>query len=560
MSNTQNQLILYNSSSSLIIHPRVLQWLSAVPETLHLLREHGLCFPNTTMEDNVDMNSETTGNNDDGTMMIISPFTRTISGNNQIRTLDFDMITQTRPMRYSSHTQGRLRYHLQNFRSGRAIRYNSYIPRRMQTRTTYESFGIISTTTSFPTISDPIQGNQDYKGGEPPTVGTATAAVPRFTVGTALCVQPRVFGSVPDQQPGPVSKNYNPRTMNWRDCFEMFNANKLSFIQFTVDDGVEYARGEGSTRYVYHQIAYSLLQCNVLKQVSEHYVDIDNLPHDMIFAFASFMQYARQSKAYLPFHLCPSLLQAISGTPMTNTELYQLFDKAYPDTAKYTELEWIEYVGVNKETYIRALLLPPVSDTKYQVYLEIANSLHQFLTITDYTVTQLDEMYSTAGYLVTADTVLHICNLNETQYAEIWQEFVYQLSTQELRQMLIMFTNSVSLTEPIALSFQAGMEEDIRIYTCMKSVTINELLLQDPQKLSGLQSYFQDTDIISDGRYNDNNQETISDNTSDSEEDDDDTSSDDDDDELNTYDLLLSRHQLNAMVSCTEDNTLLSRQ
>jgi len=91
----------------------------------------------------------------------------------------------------------------------------------------------------------------------------------------------------------------------------------------------------------------------------------------------------------------------------------------------------------------------------------------------------------------------------DTEYRNMWKKFIYALNHDELKGLLLIFTNSLSLDHPIEIivsdndldkNLSTGI--DLKIITCSRTVIINKNLFESDEKLLGLRVYFCGVDKI----------------------------------------------------------------
>lgn len=296
----------------------------------------------------------------------------------------------------------------------------------------------------------------------------------------------------------------------YTDLFEWINIYKGASISFETKNGKSTAFGAGATKQVYQQIAMDLIG-DVWTKTSNYFVEpnLNNCfwsDHDNIYALVMFIGMIVQSGSVLPYHLSPGLLEKIVNKKMSLIDLKFFLEKIDPDvygSVKKIETNHVPFesldTGFNDlESYLRAIL---VSDQEkfIHTYEQIAGNFELFDSMFDYDIQLMDKVLS-GSYEITHDAVFNIINFNSVKRYDMWKEFVYNLTESELKQMLLTFGNSLTLNTTYNVYLSWSTEVDIRIATCIKSITIHKRLFANKETLDGLRNYFTGTDQIHD-RY-----------------------------------------------------------
>ena len=287
---------------------------------------------------------------------------------------------------------------------------------------------------------------------------------------------------------------------------------KNCLFSFNLIDNHNNSYGSGANRSVYLKMANDMID-DILIPNGKYFVDI-NINHTFwdnianIESFNRFMYLLLGSKTILPFHLPPKYLEILSGNPLTKEEVEYFYEKMYPgiiidekyknDPQEFAKLD----VGYNNyEEMIRAEVLNE-NDKTLAIYYSLAEyQKHLF----DYPVNVVTMDYVLSGhYHITGEMVKKIFKIKHTLshiYEKVWDAFLDTLSSDEIKQMLITFSNNLSMNQTIYIFIKDDILIDIKIYTCMGEVYINKFLFKNISTLSNLKIYFKGQDILNEILY-----------------------------------------------------------
>lgn len=283
------------------------------------------------------------------------------------------------------------------------------------------------------------------------------------------------------------------------------------FFNFEFLDNKNSAYGSGATRQIYLNLSNDIVG-DILKKTKENFVDIDennkfwdNISN--IKAFTRFILLLLECGCKLPYHLPPRYFEILSGEDLVLEELEYFYDKYYPNTLNNLEEKYkkdpkeFEKLDVGFENYEQMLRSEIIneSDKLNIIYYELAEQQRNMFPKKINNVT-LDYIFS-GYYNIDAKLVLKImdiqCDLdNSNDYILLWNEFIQSLNPSELKQMLIVFCNSVSLQQKIKIIIKDNLLIDIKIQTCLKTIYVNNKLFKNLETLSNLKIYFRDNDSL----------------------------------------------------------------
>lgn len=274
--------------------------------------------------------------------------------------------------------------------------------------------------------------------------------------------------------------------------------------------------GSGANRQIYLKMANDMVG-DILKKKDDYFVDFDEnnkfwSNFSNIKAFARFIYLLLNSKCILPFHLPPRYLEILSGYDISIEELEYFYEKLYPnalqkieDRFKQNPSEFIKLdVGYNSyEQMLRGEVLNE-SDKVNVIYFELAE---QQKNIFDYQTNIVTIDYVLSGtFGISSKIALDIfkikCDLiNLERYSALWNGFINKLNSNEIKQMLLLFSNSTAPKQTIYIFVKNDITVDIKIYTCMKEVYLNEKLFGNSETLLNLKMYFQNDDSLNEASF-----------------------------------------------------------
>ena len=290
-----------------------------------------------------------------------------------------------------------------------------------------------------------------------------------------------------------------------------------------LDKNEHFGTGDGANRNVYMHLNSTMEEHNIVVRVNQYFSNLnyENYLFENeinINALAKFIHTSIKYDCKLPFHLHPTLLEEIveynRGYPMDDDEIIYFMKTLYPDIYKssivvaendfkdldcgfnthmeyYKSLIYGSYGSDDMETSIKK---NTINGTIAMFYLD-NQMFSDILSVID-----LDKLIS-GNYVITHDIVIEKMSVEPEHYTEEWELFIKTLSYDELKNMLILITNSISLDEPIKVCICSmnsingnDVEEDIRISTCFRKVSINENIFKN-KMTENLKQYFISKDI-----------------------------------------------------------------
>lgn len=301
------------------------------------------------------------------------------------------------------------------------------------------------------------------------------------------------------------------------DLFEMIKNNPDTSFNIELVDGDDIAVGDGASRQFYLKCFAQIIELGAfviegcradVNPTNGFWEDEDNISC-LIELFKLIVK-----DGVLPYHLSPCLLSKMIHKPLTDLEYEFFVDKKDPQllsrlSAPGAEEIITEELGYeNKRDYYVFLLdknyhrSSPHRDLTRTIYNKLAQVSMSFDFFDG--ALNLDEHLS-GPYDITPRTVYKMTKLefplwhieNDTHYQNLWKEFIYSLTETELKNMLLTFTNSLSINQQILIRVD-DINQDMKIQTCMKLVTLNKKLFHDLSTLQNLKYLFTNDDNISD--------------------------------------------------------------
>ena len=211
------------------------------------------------------------------------------------------------------------------------------------------------------------------------------------------------------------------------------------------------AYGDGANRQFYLKLCNEMVN-TIMAKTHPYFMDI-NLENEFwnnsenIKVFVEFLAMTINSNCVLPYHLPLALLECISYKKMNITDLEFFMEKIEPDLYKETKKVGADFAKLDigydtLEEYYRNRVIGSMSERKLEIYQKIAEGFQMFDSFHDYDILTIDKLFA-GSYTISAEQVLNIINLNNTEYGNMWTEFVKSLSEAELKKMLIVFGNSL---------------------------------------------------------------------------------------------------------------------
>jgi hypothetical protein len=260
------------------------------------------------------------------------------------------------------------------------------------------------------------------------------------------------------------------------------------------------AYGEGATRQIYQ---YAMNDCikKYLQINRGYFVDTNDSnfwdSNTNITHFVTFIGLYIFSECTLPYHLEPLLLQKISARSMDYEQ--QLYFLKYYNPDIYAEVIKpdfdISYTGYDTtEEYIADIFANQKTESKIKLYDLISKEFSkQFGTLDEYDVIALDEIIS-GSYNMTSKDILKIMSIDDPVYTPMWENFIGSLDENQLKKLLLLAGNTLSLESNYTVSIEDDMKTDIDVTTCCRHIKLNGHLFEKQEYLDGLKMYLDDVD------------------------------------------------------------------
>ena len=266
--------------------------------------------------------------------------------------------------------------------------------------------------------------------------------------------------------------------------------------------------GEGADRQIYQHVMDSMI--NKIFTIKEGYfLDIctDNSNfwnyEDNLELFVTLVGMFVSSQCVLPYHFHPILLQKMASEPMSiESQMHFLkyySPDAYVEINKYKSDKNFDVADITGQDtlaeYIeKDIFIGLTADWKINIYEKIAREfVKQFGSISTYDPVELDRIIS-GYYELKPSDIISITKLDNITYQNMWTNFIKSLTETELRKLLLLFGNSLSLESNFQINIQSDFLVDIKIQTCFHTIIINEKLFETQESLNSLKIYFGDVD------------------------------------------------------------------
>lgn len=276
---------------------------------------------------------------------------------------------------------------------------------------------------------------------------------------------------------------------------------------FEIRNGKDCAVGSGANKQVYDKLAQEIFGIKSSEEsimvTNSYFADINTnhyfwKSNDNIRNFVVLIAMIIDAGCLLPFHLAPGLLEKISNTQMIRSELDFYMDKIDTDSLHFSKkicTEDFHSLGTDfstHEDYYRNTIIGTICPEKAAIYQAITNHLNVLL-VNKFDILSLDNFFS-GPYILTPNLVLPICKLNKEKYNPIWQNFLQTLNDNELKQMLMVFGNNISLKNTYFINITRECQTDIDISVCSSTICINKKIFENPEQLDKLKWYFANGD------------------------------------------------------------------
>ena len=261
------------------------------------------------------------------------------------------------------------------------------------------------------------------------------------------------------------------------------------------------AFGKGATKQVYQKLITEMVN-DILVKTHPYFMDINVENNfwdddDNIENFVVFVALLINAGCVLPYHFNPILLEKIANKEMVEKELEFFIERIDPELVKNIKklenFDDLETDYTNAKDFYKDKLCMNFNHKKFVVYGKISNAFCMFDSFNDYDILTIDKKFS-GEYTITAEMVIPLMVISDN-YKKQWDEFIRSLMEIEIKQMLLLFSNTLSLNYKYYISIGETQKTDLHISTCARSVTINKKLFDN---LNLLKIYFTDGDTISD--------------------------------------------------------------
>ena len=266
-------------------------------------------------------------------------------------------------------------------------------------------------------------------------------------------------------------------------------------------DNNTFANGKGAERKFYSYI-YEQLINNDLFIVENQFINI-NIENSYwksdseIDIFSNIFILIIDSEYKMKHHWPIFLLENITGNKITDNELKEYVEYFYPDVYNNCEhlsqedFDMLEIGYDTKSEYYKSLFEKDIDNESQKVYKKIANNLRLRCTnlMSNYSFSDFDKIIS-GELVINHQKVLNIMklNTNNEQYQQMWHTFITSLDLEELKQLLLTFGNTLSLSKDYSVVVKK-MDIDFKIETCFYRVELNEELFRDQENLDRLKNY-----------------------------------------------------------------------
>lgn len=281
---------------------------------------------------------------------------------------------------------------------------------------------------------------------------------------------------------------------------------------FSVYKGASFAVGEGSNRQIYQRLMSELITKGILVSDS-YFIDVNSSnpfwsDPDNIRFFVVFVAMLINYQCLLAGHFTPVLLECITYKKLSMDDLVFYMELIDPQTLKVASKYDAENFSLMESDFdthydlYRHIVCGSIGDDKLAVYRSIAKNFEAFGSFNRFDIQVMDKTFSGA-YVITPEMVLPLFLVDDI-YQDQWSTFVKSLTSEEIKRMMLTFTNSLVLQNTIHVYISRTTELDIKVRVCSREVYINVKLFEDDTALYKLKDYFTSDDEIFDGMELDN--------------------------------------------------------
>jgi hypothetical protein len=310
------------------------------------------------------------------------------------------------------------------------------------------------------------------------------------------------------------SVEIDPITCDLETLLELYNVNPNSNPRFKFKNQMNNGYGTGADIYC---------KTILLKRILDYYFETLDIwyivPKFSLFtnedslikveSLSRFIKSCINAKVLMPKHLHPKFIMAILEMQLTLEQLMYYLSYIDPDmydrmiklddSYKINPLKFKE-LGTGYETF-ECMILNKVIGQPFNTWEKIVAMTFEFKDY-DNDPIELDKVIS-ESYILTHELVINIfniivetCSVNEekqkmeeTRCVNLWHEFIAELSQDELRTMLTLFTGFATITSVIYLHIES-IKCDLNMRVCSRNVTVNKTLFETKEALNRLKIYF----------------------------------------------------------------------
>lgn len=304
-----------------------------------------------------------------------------------------------------------------------------------------------------------------------------------------------------------------PQT-NYIDVLNFIKENRGLKLKFTIQSQKKYnAVGKGANRQGY-QIISKQITSNLFKPLNGKFMRIDTekdfwKDDNNIYAFTMFSAMMISCKCNYQYHFLPLYFELLTKKKLSDKEVlyfYRQFDEInFNNIMKLSSKEFNDLdIGFNSQVdFMKDQMNKIINESEKKYYLKISNFFEMFDSFQDIDNIRLDYILS-GKYFIDIDDLKKCILFPEKELKPLWDKFLETLTQDEIKQMLITFGNTTSLNKEFIVYVSQFLDLDIKIETCLLSVTINKKFFENIHTLLNLKLYFvPDLDYISDYINND---------------------------------------------------------
>jgi hypothetical protein len=202
------------------------------------------------------------------------------------------------------------------------------------------------------------------------------------------------------------------------------------------------------------------------------------------------------SNVLLPKHLHPQFVQVIMKVELTLDEMMYYLSYMDPDMYKYvnnldesykTDPNKFQEIGVDFDSFedmVRSRVVGDIDNGENELMMAFDFNYVKYVD-----AMKFDKEVS-EPYEITSQMIINIFCIDE-KYKSMWNELIMELSQEELKSMLVLFTGSSKITQTIYVYIdEEDIKYDLNIHACGYNLSINKRLFISQETLKGLKIYF----------------------------------------------------------------------